>query len=386
MRPTLNELQALLPLATPAQARAVEAVMANGDNYTAAAKAIGVSRATLRNAVDALMRRATSGAVLGSVPPGHGLRGVSTLVDGDGNIKQQWIKSQQDREQQEQLLKDAVEAACSSIKREKAIAAPKNCNDDLLNLFVITDYHIGMRSWPEETGDKWDTDIAEDLLYRWFEAAIKRAPKAGTAVFGQIGDFLHYDGLEAVTPNSGHVLDADTRYQKLVRIAIRAIRRITRELLKSHDRVHLVMCDANHDESGSAWLRELSYALYEDEPRVTVDRSPDTYYCYEWGSTALFFHHGHKRKPESIDSVLASKFRETFGRTKHCYAHMGHFHHLRALETNLMIVEQHPTLAAKDAYASRGGYLAGRRASAISYHKDHGEVGRVTISPEMLGP
>ncbi|CBY88559.1 hypothetical protein [Pantoea phage LIMEzero] len=49
-----------------------------------------------------------------------------------------------------------------------------------------------------------------------------------------------------------------------------------------------------------------------------------------------------------------------------------------------MIVEQHQTLAAKDAYASRGGWLSKRSASVITYHCEHGEVARLTISPDML--
>ena len=49
-----------------------------------------------------------------------------------------------------------------------------------------------------------------------------------------------------------------------------------------------------------------------------------------------------------------------------------------------MILEQHPTLSAKDAYASRGGYSSKRAAKIITYHKEHGEVGRNTLSPEMI--
>ena len=49
-----------------------------------------------------------------------------------------------------------------------------------------------------------------------------------------------------------------------------------------------------------------------------------------------------------------------------------------------MILEQHRTLASKDAYASRGGYLSGRDAKVITYHKKYGEVARQTINIEML--
>jgi hypothetical protein len=144
------------------------------------------------------------------------------------------------------------------------------------------------------------------------------------------------------------------------------------------------MAEGNHDMASSVWLREMFAAMYEREKRVTIDTSPDPYYCVEHGLTSLFFHHGHKRKPTNVDDVMVAKFREVFGRTKFSYAHLGHMHHTWQKETNLMIVEQHRTLAAKDAYASRGGWLSGREASCITYHKDYGQTGRVTITPDMV--
>ncbi|MGT0185466.1 winged helix-turn-helix domain-containing protein, partial [Salmonella enterica subsp. enterica serovar Enteritidis] len=53
-------------------------------------------------------------------------------------------------------------------------------------------------------------------------------------------------------------------------------------------------------------------------------------------------------------------------------------------ETNLLIVEQHQTLAAKDEYSSKGGYYSGRSANVITYHKRYGEVSRISIPVEML--
>jgi hypothetical protein len=155
-------------------------------------------------------------------------------------------------------------------------------------------------------------------------------------------------------------------------------------LLSKHEIVHVLMADANHDPASGVWLREMMSVMFENDPRVTVDTRPDPYYCYEHGDVSLFFHHGHRRKVRSVDDVFVAKFREIFGRTKFSYAHMGHLHHFDSKETNLMIVEQHRTLAAKDAYASKNGYMSGRSASAITYHKKYGEVGRVTITPEMV--
>jgi hypothetical protein len=86
-----------------------------------------------------------------------------------------------------------------------------------------------------------------------------------------------------------------------------------------------------------------------------VDISADPYYAYQHGKTGLFFHHGHKRKVANVDTVFVRKFREIYGEIDHAYGHMGHFHFDEKREGNLMIVEQHRTLASADAYASRGG-------------------------------
>jgi hypothetical protein len=53
-------------------------------------------------------------------------------------------------------------------------------------------------------------------------------------------------------------------------------------------------------------------------------------------------------------------------------------------EHNGMKVTQHATIAARDAYASRGGWVAERQITAITYHSAYGQVSSVTVVPEML--
>ena len=148
--------------------------------------------------------------------------------------------------------------------------------------------------------------------------------------------------------------------------------------------VHILLAEGNHDISSSIWLRALFAEKYADEPRVTVDNTHAPYYAYEWGDTSLFFHHGHKRRVKEVSNVFAGMYREMFGRTKYSYAHMGHMHHVDIKEDHMMIVEQHPTLAARDAHSTRGGYQSKRGANVIVYHKKFGEVSRITIRPEMI--
>lgn len=363
----------------------IAALREHGSNAKAAA-ALGLNLRTL-------MRRKKSLALKGwspdhdmtrPVPDGFTVRGVSTYYGADGMPRGQWVKSQQDAESVRRMIDGIMAGLCDEVPRVKPQRAPKQAPDGLLNAYIVTDYHLGMLAWREETGADWDTQIAEDLLVAWFAQALAEAPDAEVGVLAQLGDFLHWDGWDAVTPTSKHLLDADTRFPKLVQVAARAIKRVIVMMLAKHLRVHVIMAEGNHDMTSSIWLRQLCHAMFENEPRVTVDMRPDPYYCVEHGDVALFFHHGHKKRMAGIADVFAGKFRDVFGRTRHAYAHMGHLHHVEVKETNLMVVEQHRTLAAPDAHASRGGWLSGRDAQVITYCKRYGERCRRRIPAQLI--
>ena len=320
------------------------------------------------------------------VPDGYKIKGTSSLVDEFGNTKLQWVKTDTDTERQVELMKAIIEGMKSDITPVAPVKAARAKRDDkLLNLYTVSDFHLGMLAWADESGDDWDMKIAEDLFSRWFDAAFQKAPDAGAGVINLLGDFAHFDSLVAVTPASGHALDADTRYQKLVRYMIRMVRRVVDMALVKHKNVRLLIVQGNHDESGMIWLAEMFSTLYDNEPRVFVDTSPDVYKMVQHGKTTLFFHHGHKARFDAIEPVMIAKFRKAFGESVYSYAHVGHLHHQKIVESRNMIVEQHRTLAAKDAYASRGGWMSGRSANVITYSAEYGEVARLTISPEMLG-
>jgi hypothetical protein len=150
-------------------------------------------------------------------------------------------------------------------------------------------------------------------------------------------------------------------------------------LLEHHEEVIVLMAEGNHDMIGSAWLREMFSLLYEDEPRVTVIKSPLPYYAVEHGKTSVFFHHGHLKRPKQVSETLAANFREIIGRTEFSYAHMGHMHHTQVHEHPLMVVEQHETISAPDAYSARGGYKSQRSAQVVTYSREHGEISRIRI-------
>jgi len=259
-----------------------------------------------------------------TVPDGFKVKGVSTLYNKEGQVSAQRVKSSAEDERRYEMMFGASGGLSEDINQVTIPVSRSIGADDLLNVYTITDFHLGMLSWGEETGEDYDTDIAEKLLVDWFAAAISKSPDAKSCVFAQLGDMMHWDGMDAVTPASKHLLDADTRFARLVRTSIRVIAQVTEMLAAKYQSVYVLHAEGNHDPASSVWLRETFAFRYEHSPGITVETRPDPYYCYEHGNTSLFWHHSHKHRMEGIDSVFVSKFREVFGRTKHSYAHTGH--------------------------------------------------------------
>lgn len=353
---------------------------ADGLNQKEIAAHLGLAPSTVSEHVKILRESGSFPA-----PTGFNTIGTSTLFDAvTGEAKLQWVKTSVDKEQREAAEKAAFAALCETLPRVFPVVGPPSSIAELANLYVFTDCHIGMLAWAKETGEDWDVRIAESTLISAFEAMMAGAPHAKTAIIGQMGDFLHFDGLLAVTPTSKNVLDADSRFSKVVRVAIRVLRRIIDMALERHEVVYVVMADANHDPASQVWLRHMFSALYENEPRVTINDCEKPYYAYQHGTTMIGFHHGHQLKKENLPLVLATLYPQMWGNTTKRYAHVGHLHNVNEVELNGMKVVQHPTIAAKDAYASRHGWLSQRQASCITYHERFGEVGRTIVTPEMF--
>jgi DNA-binding Lrp family transcriptional regulator len=352
----------------------------------AAARMLGVSHPSLLRRKKTLIKRGLWDESYNHiVPEGYYVKGKSQYYNKDGVPAGVWVKSDTDKEKQAEMMREVVEGFKSEIPKYNKKDNPTRSNADLMNCYILTDFHLGMMCWGEETGgDDWDLSKGIDLLMRWIDHAVTHSPEAETGLLAQMGDFMHWDGLDAVTPASKHVLDADTRFQKVVRSAIVVLRYAIGRMLQKYQKVVIIQTGGNHDPASTIWMREFFIMHFENEPRVYVDPSADMYFAYEFGNTLTCFHHGHKRHGAKVAETFVTRFRDKFGRTKHAYGHTGHFHSDTLLEAVGMRIEQHRTLAPPDAYSAHAGYSSGRDGKVITYHREHGEVSRLTVSPEML--
>jgi hypothetical protein len=379
----------LRQFATPQQALYLDAVIEHG-GIRPASRALGVSKGTICAALDRIAKAAARqgyapGHFSDGVAPGYLMGKVTVQRGPGGDVERTWERQHPDQQGWLEAIRATVDEARATLPRVKATKGPGHADSRLCNLFVLTDAHIGALAWRREGGADWDLSIAEQTIIGAFSHMIATAPKARRAVVTFLGDVVHQDSNKSITPAHGHLLDADSRPRKIISAVVRIMRTIIRMALESHDEVHVVCGEGNHDEytSGNV-LPEVFGILYENEPRVKVNDAVLPYYVVQHGKVMLGFHHGHKKAPPQLPLYFATAHSQMWGETTKRYAHCGHRHHVEEKEHSGMKVIQHSTLAARDAHASRGGWFSERQAIAITYHEEYGEVARLTITPEML--
>lgn len=400
-------------------------------SYGAAAEALGVDRRGLTRAVKEMLRKAAQQGyapahdLTHEVPDGLRLKGtsiryngdgdveqywsktalagsdpeaaqhvpdpkkidkVSTLYDQQGNVTQQWVSEKADaakREEAWRILADELKAA---LPRIEPTAGPDYGESDLLACYPVGDHHLGMLAWKKETGgESYDMEISEKLLQNATGYLMSATPSCEYALIAFLGDFMHYDSFEAVTPTSRNLLDADGRYPKMVRAAIRAMRYMIAGALDHHRKVHVIVEIGNHDLSSAIFLMEALACIYEHEPRVSIDTSPAHYHYYRFGKTLIGTHHGHGSKLPNLPQIMAADRARDWGDTSHRYWWTGHIHTRTSHDFVGCSVESFRVLAPVDAWAANKGYRAIRDMKALLLHKEHGEVARHTVNPQMFG-
>lgn len=353
-------------------------------NYVVAdaATELGLADRTVRHRLATARARGMappSGVVLSPPPLGYSVKGTSTLVDGDGTIKAQWVKTEAAKqEQEEQFRALAEELASIADGKVKPTKAPKVTDPELLTVYPMGDPHIGMYAWAEESGDDFDLDIAERDLTQAMVRLVQSAPKSDTALILNLGDFFHADNMENRTMRSGNALDVDTRWQKVLQVGARAFYALVQSALKKHQTVIVRNVIGNHDDHSAVFLGLLLDAYYRNEPRVRVELAPGGFWYMRFGKVLLGATHGDKAKWKDLAKIMAADRPDDWGKSEYRYWHTGHVHHDRMQEDMGVVMECHRTLAAKDAWHAAQGYRSGRTMKCIVYDAEYGEVERHT--------
>lgn len=388
----MTDATSLKDFATTRQREILAAIDLHGSQRQAG-KALGLSPGTIGNTVKAVKRKAAlqgfapEADLTRLVPEPHVLRGVSSLYDGEGKLRLQWVKTKLDeskaREAIEEWVTWLVEDAAGKAPAI-ALSQPQAQDSDLLAVYPMGDPHFGMYAWAEEAGHDFDAAIAEQLTYAAIDRLVASAPPAKQALIIELGDFFHADNNNARTERAGNPLDTDTRHKRIMRIGLRAMTYVIQAALKKHEKVTVRIVQGNHDTQSSYALALGLDAWFRNEQRVEIDLSAAPFWYHRFGKVLIGATHGDTCKPGQLPSLMAADQPQEWGTTKHRYWYHGHVHHASLAEHPGCLVESFRTLAPRDAWATGAGYRAGRDMFCIVHHKDFGEIERHRCDIAMI--
>lgn len=219
-----------------------------------------------------------------------------------------------------------------------------------------SDFHWGMYSWGEETGDKYDRKIAEDRLLSTTTEQIARLPGRPEYILVAVGsDWFHIDG-DTHSTTRGTPQDTDGSPAEIL-ITGCELARDHIDLLRQAAPVKVVLMAGNHDRTNAMALLLFLSAWYKDVNDVEVirDFKPRVYHRY--GDSLICFHHGDTTPTDKLGTCMASEARHLWGQTQWHIAFGGHLHHQHVREVGGIIHYQLPSLAGTDRWHARQGYV-----------------------------
>lgn len=336
----------------------LQALVAEHGSISAAARAVGVPRETFRDRLNA---------------------GESTLYEvkgPDGTPKLQWVKLPSQRQTEERKeLEAALQEAFASWKGQSIpTPAPTHTDKTRAVVYMLADHHLGMYAWAKEAGEDYDVAIADKLLREASAALFADTPDTETGVILNLGDFFHADNNRGETERSGNRLDTDSRHAKVLMTGVSLLIDMIERAKAKHAKVIVKNLPGNHDPYASLALTVALASYYANDPRVTIDVSPEPFWWWSFGASFIAAHHGHMVKPKDFPAVMASLQPGMWGKATFRYAYFGHVHHasIGGGEHGGVEWRTFQTLAPKDAWHRSMGYSSGRSISALVFDKKKG--------------
>jgi hypothetical protein len=385
--------EGLLEYANATQVRYLNAVNETG-SLLAAGKLLGVAEASVRRAYHAVKDKASvQGFAPGHpgwvrpVPRTHVAQGVSVyhpaVKDAAGNVTEPaaWVKANLRKAAHDEMVRDAMRAFVEELPRlELPPAADRDYSTDVIPWIQIGDAHIGMLAHAAEVGENFDVKIAEREICGAMAQLIDEMPYCERVVISDLGDFTHYENFTATTEASGHALDFDSRFPKMIKAYSRIMRFIVERALTKAKIVDVMINQGNHSRTNDIWMAVLLKAVYEGNERVNVLDNDSVFIGYRMGKTLVMVHHSDKCPPARLRTVMTTDYRRDFGETDFHYIDIGHVHHRSvAVDEGGIVIESWNHLAASDKWAHEAGYRSSKSISVVLRSKTYGEIGRRTL-------
>lgn len=313
------------------------------------------------------------------------LKKLSTYTNGQGRVIGQWRSEEISLAERAHLweqFRDEILAAVPARDMVQRIGFTPF--KDLLACYPVGDHHTGMAAWAKEAGKNWDLKIANSTLRQASVYLIDQCPPCEECLIPFLGDFFHYDSYKPVTPAHQNIVDADSRFPKMIDVGWMMVEHIIQAALEKHKHVTVIWETGNHDEATAAMTRSMLKRLYRDNPRVTINESDAMWHYFQFGKVLLATNHGDKVKPKDQLGIVAADQPVMWGETTYRMVLTGHVHHESRKEFPGGWVETLAVLPPADAYAHRGGYRSAQQMNALVFHRDGYLQTRHMFYPDMV--
>ncbi|WP_444959686.1 helix-turn-helix domain-containing protein [Microbulbifer sp. VVAC002] len=321
-----------------------------------------------------------------AVPEGFEIKGVSAYFAKTEQHPAFWLKTQRSLQQQRQLIEEFTREFIEDLPSVETPTEPQGDLDtDTIPWIQIGDGHLGMLAHEREVGHNFDLKIAERELVTAIEILIDRAPNCERCVIQDLGDMTHYETFSAKTESSGHDLDFDSRYPRMIHTYARVMRSIVEKALNKFKYVDVIVNQGNHSRSNDVWMRVFLKHVYHHTDRLQVLDNASVFIPYRMGNTFVMCHHSDKCKPAQLAQVMATDFNQDWGEANYRYIDVGHIHHrMVAKEHPGVTIESWNQLAPADKYAHDGGWRSRSCLTVVLRSKTYGEKGRITLTAEEV--
>lgn len=383
----MNDLSHLLPYCTNRQKEILEAYIKHGNSYKAA-EVLGCSQSNVTHTITRIKGLAARKGIApehglnNSMPEGFMLGKTTIQRNSLGEIERTWDRVVQDADAQLQLLAEVMDNLVEGYKPFKPRKANhKKYDKNVIPWYNIGDGHLGMLAHALEVGENFDLKIAQRELKFALDRIISDTPSRERCVINDLGDCTHYENLEGVTQHSGHMLDCDGRFVKMVEAYLDLMIFTIERALEKHKYVDVIINQGNHSRTNDLWAARCLKRMFANEPRVNIIDNTSVFIAYRMDNTMVLVHHSDKCKPDKLIDVLINDFREDYGECENHYIWVGHVHHrFTSDEFRGITVEAWNNLANKDKYAHDGGWRSKQSISRVDLHRQYGEIGRATLN------
>lgn len=213
-----------------------------------------------------------------------------------------------------------------SPSKEK-IEVPKDNNAKLLEI-CPKDLHFNKKADKDISGDKYNTDIAEERFEQTIWKAISYVEnfKIDKIVLILWSDMMNVDNIQNTT-TSWTPQDIFEEHRKAVK---RARQFLTKQIEKLQNTVgvwiDVVIVPWNHDYETSFHIGDSLECIFENNENVNIENSLQSRKYYEYWNNCIALTHWKDEKPSGLPLIALQEMRKKWITAENVEIHRGHFH------------------------------------------------------------